>query len=105
VGDVEPTAGQPLAQQPWGQRVHGQLERQPQRQPVNHNAVDLIDEPAPFTTAARSSREDNDLMPTTDQAGRKVMDLHLDSTQAGQITVRQQSDLHRTQRRMRQDGT
>jgi hypothetical protein len=32
------------------------------------------------------------------------MDLHLDSAQAGQITVRQHGDLHRTQRCMRQDG-
>jgi hypothetical protein len=33
------------------------------------------------------------------------MDLHLDSAQARQITVGQHRDLHRTQRRMRQDGT
>jgi hypothetical protein len=33
------------------------------------------------------------------------MYLHLDSAQARQIAVRQQRDLHRTQRRTRQDGT
>jgi hypothetical protein len=44
-------------------------------------------------------------MPTPSQTGRKIMNLHLDSAQAWQITVRQHCDLHRTQRRMRQDGT
>ena len=72
---------------------------------MNRNPVDLVDEPAPFTAAAGGGREYDNLMPATDQAGRKVMDLHLDSAQTGQITIGQHGDLHRTQRRMRQDGT
>ena len=69
------------------------------------DAVDPVDKAAPFTTASWSGREDDNLMPATDQTRRKVMDLHLDSTQAGQITVRQYGDLHGTQPRMRQDRT
>jgi hypothetical protein len=105
VDDVEPAAGQPLPQKPRGQGVHGQLERQPKRQAVNLDAVHPVDETAAFTTTARGGREHDNLVPTTDEAGRKVMDLHLDSAQAGEITVRQHGDLHRTQRCMRQDGT
>jgi len=62
---------------------------------VHRNAVDVVDEPPPFTAAARGCREDDDLMPTTDQARGKIMNLHLDSAQAGQIAVRQHRDLHR----------
>ena len=92
-------------QQPWCQRVHGQLERQPERQPVDEDAIDLVDEPTPLTVVARGGREDDHLVPAADQAFGEVMNLHLDAAQAGQITVRQQSNLHECHLRMRQDGT
>jgi hypothetical protein len=55
---------------------------------VNLDPVDLVDEPAPLTMAARGGREDDNRVPTAGQPGRKVMDLHLDPAQAGEITVR-----------------
>jgi hypothetical protein len=83
VSDVKPTTGQPLTQYSRRQWVHGQLEGQPQRQSVHLDAVDPVDEPATFPAAAGGCREDNDLVSTPYEAGRKVMDLHLDSSQAG----------------------
>jgi len=67
VDDVKPTVGQPLAQQPWCERVYGQLEGQLEGKSVDRNAVDPFDEPAPFTVAPGGGREDLDLMPTVDQ--------------------------------------
>jgi hypothetical protein len=56
----------------------------------------VVDETATFTPAAWGSSEDHDLMAPVDQPGGEVMNLHLDSAQAGQIAVGQQRDLHRT---------
>jgi len=105
VGDVEPTLGQPAAQQPWCQWVHGQLERKPEGQPVDEDAIDLVDETAPLAVVARGGREDDHLVPAADQACGEVMNLHLYPAQAWQITVRKQSNLHECHLRMRQDGT
>ena len=52
------------------------------------HAVDHVDETAALTAAARGGREDDNLVAATDEPGRKIMDLHLDSAQARQIAVR-----------------
>src|SRR5680860_1685719 len=76
--DVELALGQTLAQPPWSQRVDGQLERQPEGQSVDGNAINLVDVTSPFTMRARGGRQHHDLVPSPDQAGSQVMNLHLD---------------------------
>jgi hypothetical protein len=105
MGNVEPTLGQPATEQPWGQRVHGELERQPQRQPVDEDAVDLVDEPTALAVVTGGRRKDDNLVAAGDQTFGEVMDLDLDPTEARQITVRQKGNLHDCHLGMRQDGT
>jgi hypothetical protein len=52
------------------------------------HAVDRVDKTTAFPAAARGGREDDNVVAATDEPGRKIMDLHLDSAQARQIAVR-----------------
>ena len=87
-----------------GERVDRQLERQPQRQPVDGDAVDLVTTPPRSPCGPGVAVKTSPRGPVA-QPGGQVVDLHLDAAQARQITVRQQGHLHDPHPRMRQDGT
>ena len=104
MGDVEAACAEPAAQLRRGEGVDGQLPRQVGREPVDGNPVDDGDGAVPLAVRAGRRGEDLDLVPETHEVPREVVRLDLDATEARQIAVGQEGNLHGPHSFMRQDG-